>query len=131
MKVMLPIVDNERGKEKVARGFHNARYICIYDSKTKMFDWLPTKSISSNPGDFSKQVQQMGINTVISSYLPPLALRIFARSGLDAFKARGSSVEENIRFFSNNQLETFTTQAARETWACTTSCSSCSSTSCN
>lgn len=128
---MLPIEDNKKGKEKVARGFHNARSICIYDSKTQIFERMSARSLSENPGDFGRQIKQMGIRTVISAYMPPMALRIFAQSGLEAYKARGNSVQENICFFINNQLESFTTQSARETWGCQTSCSSCSSTSCN
>lgn len=131
MKVMLPIADKERGKETVARGFHNASHVCVYDSHSKSFDWMPVKSISENPGDFTRELQRMGISTVISAYLPPMALRIFARSGLDVYRARGTKLDENIRFFVQNQLESFTTQSARETWGCNSSCGSCSSTSCN
>ncbi|WP_346856825.1 NifB/NifX family molybdenum-iron cluster-binding protein [uncultured Draconibacterium sp.] len=130
MKVMLPIAEKKRGKETVARGFHNASYVCIYDSQSKSFDWMPVKEVSPNPGDFTKELQRMGINTVISGYLPPMALQIFARSGLEVFRARGTNVKENISYFIHNQLESFTTQAARETWGCNSSCGSCSSTSC-
>ncbi len=131
MKIMLPIVDKKRGQETVAQGFHNARFICIYDSQRKSFDWMPAKAISSNPGEFSEELKRMGISTVISAYLPPMALRIFTRSGLAVYRARGTNVEENISFFNHNQLESFTSQAAREMWGCESSCSSCSSTSCN
>ena len=130
MKVMLPIAEREGGKETVAQGFHNAQYVCIYDYQNKSFEWMPVKKISSNPGDLSKELQRMGISKVISTYLPPMALRIFARSGLDVYRARGTNVEENITFLKHNQLESFTTQAARETWGCESSCGSCSSTSC-
>jgi predicted Fe-Mo cluster-binding NifX family protein len=130
MKVMLPIADKKSGKETVARGFHNAQYICIYDSHSKSFEWMAAKEMNHNPGDFSRELQRLGIKTVISAYLPPMALRIFARNGLDVYKARGINVEENIGFFSRNQLESFTTQEARETWGCKSSCGSCSSTSC-
>jgi predicted Fe-Mo cluster-binding NifX family protein len=130
MKVMLPIAEKEKGKETVAPGFHNARYICIYDSQSKSFDWIEAKKINSNPGDFSKELRRMGISKVISTYLPPMALRIFARSGMEVYKARGTNVTENINFFSNNQLELFTNQTATEMRSCESGCGSCSSTSC-
>lgn len=130
MRVMLPVMDKEKGKETVAHGFHNARHVCIYDSRRKSFEWMPAKEISSNPGDFTKDLQRMGINSVISAYLPPMALRIFARNGLNVYKARGVNLAENISFFKLKQLESFTAQAAWEMWNCQSSCGTCSSTSC-
>lgn len=127
---MLPIADKEIGKETVARGFHNARYVCIYDSQSKVFEWMPVQDISSNAGDLGKELKGMGIGTIISTYLPPMTLRIFARSGLEVYKARGTNLKENISFFKRKQLESFTTQAAREMWGCESSCGTCSSTSC-
>ncbi|QIA09382.1 NifB/NifX family molybdenum-iron cluster-binding protein [Draconibacterium halophilum] len=131
MKVMLPIADKKKGNETVARGFHNASYVCIYDSQSKSMDRMPVKAVFSNPGELGKELQQIGVSTVISGYLPPMALRLFARSGLEVFRARGTNVTENINFFIQNQLESFTTQKARETWGCNSSCGSCSSTTCN
>lgn len=128
---MFPIEDNKSGKEKIAPGFHNARCIYIYDSKTKILEIVSTASFSAKPGDFSKQIQQLGVSSVISTYMPPFALRVFARSGLDAYKARGNSVQENICFFINNQLESFSNESVRETWGCQSNCGSCGSTSCN
>jgi len=130
MRVMLPVEEKKRGKEKIAHGFHNARYVCIYDSEGNSFEWKETSEISPNPGDFTNELKRLGINTIISSYLPPMVLQIFTRNGLQVFKARGNNVTENIDFFSQNQLESFTSKAARELWRCDSSCHSCSSTSC-
>jgi predicted Fe-Mo cluster-binding NifX family protein len=130
MKVMLPITDKEIGKETVARGFHNARYVCIYDSKSEVFEWMPAKAVSPNPGDFTKELQRMGIDLIISAYMPPVALRIFARNGLEVYKSRGINVIENIEFLKRNQLETFTPESVRQIWGCESGCGSCNSKSC-
>ncbi|MDX8338733.1 hypothetical protein SLH46_06045 [Draconibacterium sp. IB214405] len=130
MRVMLPITEKETEKAKIARGFHNARFVCIYDSELNSFECKETKEISPNPGDLTQELKRMGINNVISGYLPPMVLQIFTRNGLSVFKARGSNVTKNIDFFTQNQLESFTSQAARELWGCESGCNSCSSTSC-
>lgn len=127
---MLPIVDKKSGREKVAQGFHNAKEVCIYDSLSNSYEWMRAQEISKNPGDFSNELKRLGIKTVISCYMPPMALRIFARSGLNVYKARGNSVTENVRFFRKKQLEPFTSQATREMWGCSGSCGTCG-TSCS
>ncbi|WP_297091635.1 hypothetical protein [uncultured Draconibacterium sp.] len=130
MKVMLPIANRETGKEKIAHGFHNARFVCIYDSDRESFEWKKVTEISPNPGEFTHELKRMGISTIISSYLPPMVLQVFTRNGLSVFKARGSNVNRNIDFFTQNQLESFTSKAARELWGCESGCNSCSSTAC-
>lgn len=130
MRVMLPVAGKETGKEKIARGFHNARFVCIYDSDSKVFEWKETAKISANPGDLTNELKRLQINAIISGYIPPMVLQIFTRNGFSVLKARGSNVHENIGFFTRNQLESFTSKAARELWGCDTGCNSCSSTSC-
>jgi len=63
--------------------------------------------------------------------MPPIALQIFARNGIEVYKAKSETVSENIAFLQNNQLELSTSQVAREIQACNHLCSSCSLTSCN
>ncbi len=130
MKVMLPVAEKKRGREKLARGFHNASYVCIYDLEGKSFEWKKAAEVSPRPGDFTSELKRLGVDTIISSYLPPMVLQIFTRNGLQVFKARGTNVTENIDFFTQNQLESFTSQTARELWGCESGCHSCSSTSC-
>nr|WP_319571834.1 hypothetical protein [uncultured Draconibacterium sp.] len=130
MRVLLPVAGEETGSEKIARGFHNAKLVCIYDSESKAFEWKETSEISPNPGDLTHELKRLQINTIISGYIPPMVLQIFTRNGFSVLKARGRSVQKNISFFTQNQLESFTSQAARELWGCQSSCNSCSSTSC-
>ena len=130
MRVMLPVTDRETERAKIAHGFHSARFVCIYDSEMKSFECRETKKISTNPGNLTLELKRMGINTIISGYLPPMVLQIFTRNGLSVFKARGNNVNKNIDFFTHGQLESFTSQAARELWRCESGCHSCSSSSC-
>jgi len=127
MKVILPVIE----KEIVAEGFRNALFMCIYDSRDNSFEWLSTARLNVGDRDLGEEIKLMGVNSVISSNMTPIALQIFARNGIEVFKAKSDIVSENIAFLQNNQLELFTSQIAREIQACNNSCSSCSSKSCN
>lgn len=126
MRVMLPIEESGR----IARGFHNASRVCIYDSYKECTEWKNVSDISLKPGEFSKDLVKTGVDSVISGYLPPMVLQLFTRCGLEVFKARGNDVEENISFFINKQLEEFTSETSRQMWGCNSGCGSCNSKSC-
>jgi len=130
MKVMIPINKNETGKECVANGFHNARMVCVYDYSSSASECMASNRIYVNSGNLIDQIKEMGIEAVISSYLPPMTLRIFEQGGITVFRARGKDVEENIDFLKNAQLEYFSTEESREMWNCESGCSSCNSKSC-
>lgn len=126
MRVMLPIEESGR----LARGFHNASKVCIYDSSKECSEWKNVSEINLKPGEFTSELAKIGVDTVISGYLPPMVLQLFARCGVEVLKARGSNLEENISFFSKNQLEEFTSEFSREMWGCNSGCGSCNSKSC-
>lgn len=127
MKVILPVIE----KETVAEGFRNALFVCIYNSHDNSFEWLSTNKLYAGEGDLGEEIKHMGVDSVISGDMTPIALQIFIRNGIEVFKAKSDKVSENIEFFQKNQLELFTSQLAREIQACNNSCSSCSSTTCN
>ena len=81
MRVLLPIAGKDTEREKIARGFHNAKLVCIYDSESKVFEWKQTAEISPNPGDLTHELKRLQINTIISGYIPPMVLQIFTRNG--------------------------------------------------
>jgi len=127
---MLPVIDKENSKEGVTDGFRNARFVCIFDSQDNSIEWVSASKLNTDDGDLSNEIKRMGINAIISNKMTPIALQIFARNGIEVFKAKSEHVSENIAFLQNNQLELFTRQVAREIQECNSSCSSCRS-SCN
>lgn len=132
MKVILPVIDNGTDKHIVAGSFHNANFVCIYDLETKQYEWSPTKEITESFGNLSVELKRKGIHTVISNYVPMMALRLFVESGLRVFRAKSGKVGDNIKMLMDGQLDSFTfSMAAATGGGCSSSCSSCSSTSCN
>lgn len=130
MKIMLPVLNDCEGKMKLAEGFHNAQKVCIYDSKKDIYEWISTKKINANIGEFSVELKQRGIESVISCTMQPVVLRIFSQNGLQVFKAEGNNLEQNIASFQNDKLNSFSTEETKTIMGCGSSCNSCSST-CN
>jgi len=132
MKVILPVIDNKEDKHIVAGSFHNADYVCIYDLDSEQYEWKETSAISKSFGNLSVDLKQNGIYTVISNYVPSMALRLFVESGLRVFRAKSGVVKDNIQMLMNGQLDNFTfSMASSGADGCSSSCSSCSSTTCN
>jgi predicted Fe-Mo cluster-binding NifX family protein len=133
MKVILPISERKEGAEIIAQGFHNAEFMCIYDSDAKTFEWKDAAEMISQSVDISKDFEEMGIDAVICGYLPPMVWQIFSRSRLLIFQPSGDSFSDNIKLFDNNKLELFSPEEAYDAWgSCSgSSCSSCNSKTCS
>ena len=130
MKVIIPVIDNTKAKNKIASGFHNAEYVCIHDYSTHSSEWVATKTIIRHMGNLSIELKQREIYTVISPFVSLMTLRLFIESGLKVYRSNGDSVPENIQLLLENQLEEFTVQSALGIAACIGSCDSCNTT-CN
>ena len=112
MKIIIPVIDNEQGKNLLAQGFHNTDYVCVYDSDEITFQWLEKKDISLKEGNLCIQLKLKGIHTIITSEIELMTLSLFTDSGLKIYKTEVGSVEENIKLFEANQLKLFTSKTA-------------------
>lgn len=126
MKIIVPVLDNGSAKNYIAHGFHNAEYVCIYDTETKISEWLPTSEISKETGNITLALKNKGIMTIISNHMPSMALDLFSESGLKVYKAKSNSLSENLELFNQNLLPQYTSQLSFES-GCSGSCSSCGS----
>lgn len=131
MKVIIPVTDNQAGKNNIAPRFHNAEYVCVYDCESNAFEWHKTKEVNKSGSNLGEELVNKQIFSVISLQMPAMALGVFIDNGLKVYKAVGTNVLANIELFRNNQLEPYSTDESRMVSACNGSCGSCSSTSCN
>jgi predicted Fe-Mo cluster-binding NifX family protein len=128
MKVILPVIDDQGARNMLANSFHNARFVCIYDSQTHDSEWCSINDISEKPGNLTLGLKKRGIYTVISPQMPLMALGLFIESGLKVFRSESKNVEENIRLLNNNQLRSYEVFDAMGMSSCSSgSCNSCSS----
>lgn len=131
MKVIIPVVDMERSRNVLAKSFHYSAFASVYDTDSKMMEWIETSSISENVGNISLGLRKMGISAVISQQMPPMALGLFVESGINVFRAESDDLQENILCYIDEDLDLFSSQMAFETTpSCSSSCGSCSSTTC-
>jgi predicted Fe-Mo cluster-binding NifX family protein len=130
MKIILPVTENQASGRSIARGFYKANLACIYNCNNQTSEWLPTNSISQNGGDLGDALKRIGIGAVISYQMPLMALVFFTDCGLIVYKAESENIEENIRMFTENLLEPLSNATSKIGSACSSSCNSCSSISC-
>jgi len=131
MKVMLPVKDNSIQKNELADGFYNIQFVCIYDSVSKLSEWISAKEISEITGELSSGLIEKEVHSIISKNITPMVLAMFKRDGIHVFKAQSDDVSKNIGLFQNNQLKAFSAEEARMVQNCnSSSCSSCGS-ACN
>jgi predicted Fe-Mo cluster-binding NifX family protein len=127
MNIIIPVIDNNDDKYIMAKGFHNTDYVCIYNTLNSSYKWVKTKEISECEDNLSVSLKRNGIYTIITSHIPYLALRLFKDSGLVVYKSKSKSVEKNIEFFLNDELQHFTPQI--HFGSSSSACGSCSSNS--
>lgn len=128
MKVILPVIDDDKSKNDVAAGFHNSDYVCIYDSEKDTYEWAHTAEITQQVGNLSIELKRKGIQTIISNQLPMMALSLFIDSGLEVFQAMSKKVNENIDMLLKDKLPSFTMRSATPPTGCSSSaCASCHS----
>jgi predicted Fe-Mo cluster-binding NifX family protein len=130
MKIIIPVAENSACGMEIARGFYKADLAYIYNCINQTSEWLSTKSIIQNAGDLGDALKRIGIGAVISQQMPVMALGFFTDSGLTVYKAESENIEENIRMFIDNRLEPQTNASSRYSSSCSSSCTLCSSATC-
>lgn len=108
MNIIIPVIDYINAKDCIAQGFHTTDFVCIYNSSDESYKWLEKKSISKKEGNLCVELRRRGILTIITSNIELMSLALYTELGLKVYKAKGESVEENIKLFFSNQLEPFT-----------------------
>ena len=131
MRILMPVTENNTSGRSVARGFHNAELVCLYDSGNESFEWISTEEFCLNPGELSKEFQKIGVDAIISYQMPLMALGFFAENGFAVYNTDTTNIDECIQLFASNSLKSMTNEICKSTSSCSSSCSSCSSTSCS
>jgi len=131
MKILMPVTENNASGRSVARGFHNAELVCLYDSGNKSFEWMSTSRFCVAAGELSTEFRKIGVDAVISYQMPLMALGFFTESGLMVYNSETTNIDECIQLFTSNKLKPLTNATCKTNFSGLDSCSSCSSTSCS
>ena len=124
MKVILPVMDGAKSKYELAAGFDDTEFVCIYDTETSQYEWMPLSEICAKIGNLSFALKRKGVFCIITNELPLLALGLFTESGLKVYKAKGVSLQENIELFNSGSLKKYSAIDTIEMAGCSSSCSS-------
>lgn len=130
MKVILPVIDDKENRNYLSGSFHNARYVCIYDTENGEMEWYSIDEICEHMGNLTLALKKMGIKAVICSQMSLMALGLFLESGFNVYRSASEKVSENIRLLNEQQLRRFEVYDAISFLSCSGGCNTCSS-SCN
>lgn len=128
MKVLLPVESEDDNKGSIVQHLDNSEYACIYDQATDSMEFLSMSSISAKKGNLCVELKRKGVEAMICSSIPSLALDLFSLMGIKIFQAQSATVEENITAFNNNALLPISGSSGLQMEGCaSSSCASCSS----
>jgi predicted Fe-Mo cluster-binding NifX family protein len=130
MKILMPVKENNDQGRTIASGFHKAKFVCLYNSDDQSFEWFSPQIMCSNSENLSYELKRIGIEAVISCQMPMMALGFFAEIGIPVYNTETSDLDECIQLFSSNKLLQLTNATCKLQSSCGSSCSSCSSSTC-
>jgi len=108
MKIAMPV--NEQSMDStICISFGRAPFFMIYDTETKSVDFLDNAVAAASPGGAGIKAAQLVVDHQADVLLTPRcgenAAEVFNGSTIKMFKTVGTSIEENLKAFENEQLE--------------------------
>lgn len=133
MKIAIPIIDTEANKNTLAGGGLDVNgSLCLYDNELQSGEWIKTLDLASHMGDLLPALEAMTITAIITKQIHPMALKVLVNRGFEVFKAKGKELDENIRFFNENQLDVYSYGSALKLAnSCGGACNTCSTDVCD
>lgn len=108
MKIALAVNDQNLN-EGVSPSFGRAYYFAIYDSESKECTFVDNAGASSPGGAGIKAAQGVvdsGAKVLVTPRLGENAAQVLKPAGVEIYKSKEASIQENIEAFLAGQLET-------------------------
>jgi len=95
--------NGENLKAKIALHFGRADKFLVYDTLKKFFKVYPNPEVLGKelPPDF---LNRIGVDTVITFSLGPMAFGKLKRFGIKTYKAKEGTISENIKLFEEEKI---------------------------
>jgi predicted Fe-Mo cluster-binding NifX family protein len=123
MKIAFPLLN----RNELAIDFVHSQYLGIFDDENNQTDILSFKGHEKNTGivAFFDVITSAGLDSVISPYYSFMALRVFKENNIETYKAKGTSLQENINLYITNELKSFDVYESVITSPCSKNCNTC------
>lgn len=125
--IAIPVIDLYESKYTIAGGLSSLGHICLYDQYSAESVWMKISALAENMGEFLVALKGLGVKTIITSKIQPMALQVLNHQGFSVLMSEGHGLEENIRKCERGELAHFDMEVARkEAFVCGDSCAVCS-----
>ncbi|WP_372775484.1 hypothetical protein [Mangrovibacterium sp.] len=132
MKICMPIIGKNAALVNIlADDFYKANFYCVHDITQGDNEIFSKSELMSRFGlDLKKGGEDDIVKAIISPNVRPMAFKILKDNDIKVLKPSGKLVDENIKYFKDEQLAEHDIYSVEDPSSCGLSCSSCSSTSC-
>ncbi|EOD01357.1 NifB/NifX family molybdenum-iron cluster-binding protein [Caldisalinibacter kiritimatiensis] len=101
----------ETMESKLDPRFGRCKYFIIYDTETKEHKTVENSGAISAHGagvSAAQQVEEAGVDVVITGKLGPNAMNILSAANINGFSGNQVSLEENLKLYEEGKLEKIT-----------------------
>jgi len=123
MKIAFPLLN----EVELAEDFAHSCYVGIYDDVKNHIDLIALSEIEKNLtiNTFFDALSALGLIKVVSPFYSYMSLRVFKENKIEALKAFGTKLEDNIRLLHNMELQPYNVTDSLLFGECFKDCSSC------
>ena len=110
MNIAIPLADNKGLESSISTVFARCPFYMLIDPQTKVFTIEENPAQNASGGAGIKASQWMIDNkadAVICGNLGPKAHDVLSAAKIPAFKYQGGSIEETLKAYDENKLESF------------------------
>ena len=87
MKFVVPVLNFEEKRYKIANGLNLSSYMCIYDSETDKCRWVTSETVTPVGKNWIESFAELSLDGIIVRSINPMAYRLLKKNGIKIYKA--------------------------------------------
>ena len=120
MRYIIPVVNIEELKFKIAETLNLNHHMCLYDIETDKMDWIQFSNITN----WTEMFREHNIDGIVTRNINVMALKLLTRNKFIILHTENDSVNDTIKSLCNNELKIFTEENISSD-SCSGTCTTC------
>lgn len=130
MKYIIPVVDVDDKKYRIAEGLNLSKFMCCFDDESENYTWNLSNEILPIGDKWVEKCKEKKIRGLILSSINSMAFNMFMRNGFEIYKSATKDVKEAVELLKTDGLQRFSDDDFGGT-GCSGTCSTCESDDCS